>query len=115
MASAAAHQSGLPWDTLIISAISAALGVLALINASKAKQQQAATEGHAANIQAFDQAARFYRETHERQGEQVQQLVEENTRLAAQNATLTRQLNRFERLVAELKIVLPDEWQGNGG
>jgi predicted RNase H-like nuclease (RuvC/YqgF family) len=110
LASAATVGQGVPLDTVIIGAISSLLGIIALINSSKAKQEHAAVEGHAANIKAFDQAERFYKDTHEQMAQQSRQLGDENKRLTQTNLALARQLDRFERLVAELNIALPDDW-----
>jgi|SRR5215469_5321393 len=103
LAASSGASSGIPLDTVIIGGISAALGILALINSSKAKQERAAVEGHAANIKAFDQAQRFYGETNER-------LTAENERLSRQNTRLARQLDRFERLIHDLDVALPPGW-----
>jgi|SRR5215831_15739352 len=107
LAAGGGDSGGIPLDTVIIGGISAALGILALINSSKAKQERAAVEGHAANIKAFDQAQRFYAETNDR-------LTSENERLARQNSRLSRQLDRFERLIHDLDVALPEGWHNNG-
>jgi len=98
-------------DSLVTGGISLALGLLAFFNSLRARQEHAAAEGRAANAAAFDQAQRFYQDTNQALTARLAQLGEENTTLNRQNRTLSRQLDRFERLIHELNIVLPDNWQ----
>ena len=98
-------------DSIVTGTISLALGLLAFFNSLRARQEHTLAEDRAANIAAFDQAQRFYKDTNEALTARLQEIGQENQALSRQNRTLSRQLDRFERLIHELNIVLPDNWQ----
>jgi uncharacterized protein HemX len=106
------QQFTISLDTVIISAITIGLGLLTLINASRAKRERAAVEKQTVNFKAFEQAQNFYDITNKRLKEEVTQLESERSQLSRNNRTLERQLNRLEELVRELGGALPDDWNG---
>ena len=96
-------------DTLVSAVISIALGILALISASRAKRESALVENRTVNLQAFEQAQKFYDTTNQRLMAQGEQLSSENAKLTEQNRKLTRQLDRLEELIEDLGGVVPPE------
>jgi len=97
-------------DTTITAIITVALGVLALVNASRAKRERAAVDAKAANFKAFEQAQSFYDTTNQRLTTEVAQLQAENVKQAGLNRALSRQIDHLERLVRDLGGALPDDW-----
>jgi hypothetical protein len=97
-------------DALLTGLVSIVFGAIALINASKAKQDRAEVEHRAANFRAFEQAEQFYEATHKRLVEHVADVTAENKSLRSRNRVLASYLDQIEKSLSDLGVKLPEDW-----